>query len=226
MEGNRLIWIVTVLAVIGILGVSVAVSRQYRAPVPPPQAPAQPAPVVQAVPPAAAPESAPAPAPAESLPLAAGSAMKLAGDVRGPGGKLPLRYTCFRQNISPAFSWQGVPAGAKSLALVLERRDKDEKPVLHWAVFDIPPALSALPGPLAKTAAPAEGLKQAASDAGSAGYSGPCEREGEHDYVFRLFALDTVTGLQAGAPGAGLMQAMQGHVLAEADLPVIHYYRK
>jgi phosphatidylethanolamine-binding protein (PEBP) family uncharacterized protein len=41
---------------------------------------------------------------------------------------------------------------------------------------------------------------------------------GTHHYSFRLYALDTVLALPAGAELEQLYQAMEGHVLAQAEL--------
>ena len=50
------------------------------------------------------------------------------------------------------------------------------------------------------------------------GYGGPCPPSGTHRYFFKLYALDTVLELDAGASKERLSQAMEGHVLAEAVL--------
>jgi phosphatidylethanolamine-binding protein (PEBP) family uncharacterized protein len=57
-------------------------------------------------------------------------------------------------------------------------------------------------------------LARAATIFGRIGYGGPCP----HRYVFSLHALDAPLNL-AGSPGApDVRAAMEGHVLAEAQL--------
>lgn len=68
-----------------------------------------------------------------------------------------------------------------------------------------------------------------ANGAGRNAYTGPCPppqyEPSEHRYVFALYALDTELALAAGATKQEVLQAMKGHVLAEAKL-VGRYKRK
>jgi phosphatidylethanolamine-binding protein (PEBP) family uncharacterized protein len=41
---------------------------------------------------------------------------------------------------------------------------------------------------------------------------------GTHRYFFKLYALDTELGLEVGATKEDVLDAMKGHVLAEAEL--------
>jgi hypothetical protein len=50
------------------------------------------------------------------------------------------------------------------------------------------------------------------------GYGGPCPPGGTHRYYFKLYALDTELDLDSGATKDQLLEAMQGHILAEAQL--------
>ena len=51
-----------------------------------------------------------------------------------------------------------------------------------------------------------------------AGYRGPCPPSGMHRYLFRVYALDCSLRLAEGADKPSLLEAMSGHVLAEAVL--------
>jgi Raf kinase inhibitor-like YbhB/YbcL family protein len=53
---------------------------------------------------------------------------------------------------------------------------------------------------------------------GATGYGGPCPPGGTHRYFFKLYALDLVLELDPGADKEALLQAMEGHVLGEAEL--------
>jgi Raf kinase inhibitor-like YbhB/YbcL family protein len=54
------------------------------------------------------------------------------------------------------------------------------------------------------------------------GYHGPCPPPGSpHRYSFRLYALDEKLGLAPEATKEELTKAMQGHVLAQAELAPI-----
>lgn len=145
----------------------------------------------------------------------------------GDGEKvLPLDYTCYRANKSPALQWVGTPAKTKSFAVLLERREKDRPAEIKWAVFNVPANAKGLPANLPKQAEVfKDGTAQAQNDQGYAQYVGPCDAQGRVNYVFRLFALDQVLNIAPGAPGNDLTRAMNGHVVDEADLAVIHYFR-
>ncbi|MGC1720204.1 MAG: YbhB/YbcL family Raf kinase inhibitor-like protein, partial [Isosphaeraceae bacterium] len=52
------------------------------------------------------------------------------------------------------------------------------------------------------------------------GYRGPAPPKGHgvHHYHFKLYALDAPLSVAVGIDKPGLLKAMQGHVLAEAEL--------
>ncbi len=49
-------------------------------------------------------------------------------------------------------------------------------------------------------------------------YGGPCPPDRIHRYFFRLYALDTTLSLTEGVTKKQILDAMQGHVLAEVEL--------
>ncbi len=134
------------------------------------------------------------------------------------GGLIPVRYTCDGEDISPPIHWSGIPQGTRSLSLVCEDPDAPAGTWIHWVVFDIPPGLDgfreAVPG--VKTLE--GGAKQGLNDFHRIGYGGPCPPRGSHRYFFRLYALDTIIPLEAGATREELMKAMEGHVIADGVL--------
>jgi len=63
------------------------------------------------------------------------------------------------------------------------------------------------------------GARQGRNDFRRIGYGGPCPPSGPaHRYFFKLYALDAKTKLKAGGAKADLERAMQGHILAQAEL--------
>jgi Raf kinase inhibitor-like YbhB/YbcL family protein len=139
-----------------------------------------------------------------------------------PGGEIPLVHTCEGKDVSPPLSWSGVPAGAKSLALIVDDPDAPDPKApkmtwVHWVLYDLPPTATGLPGGAAANALPA-GTRQGTNDWKRTGYGGPCPPVGRHRYFFKLYALDTaLPGL--GAPTKEqLERAMEGHVLARSEL--------
>lgn len=88
---------------------------------------------------------------------------------------------------------------------------------VHWVLYNLPPTASALPEGVAAEALPV-GTEQGLNDWKRPGYGGPCPPIGRHRYFHKLYALDTVlTGL-GSATKRRLLEVMEGHVLAQAEL--------
>ncbi|MDA8107734.1 MAG: YbhB/YbcL family Raf kinase inhibitor-like protein [Betaproteobacteria bacterium] len=143
---------------------------------------------------------------------------KLTSSAFAEGGAIPSKYTCDGSDVSPPLAWSGVPAGAKSLALIVDDPDAPDPAApkmtwVHWVVYEIPPSQSAI----AEGAQP-PGAKGGLNDWKRTGYGGPCPPIGRHRYFFKLYALDTMLPDLGRATKAQLEKAMQGHVLAEARL--------
>ena len=49
-------------------------------------------------------------------------------------------------------------------------------------------------------------------------HRGPCPPIGRHRYFFKLYALDVTLGDLASAKKKDIEEAMQGHILAQAEL--------
>ena len=88
---------------------------------------------------------------------------------------------------------------------------------VHWVLYNLPLTAGALPEAIAPESLP-PGTKQGLNDWGRPGYGGPCPPIGRHRYFHKLYALDKVlTGLESPTE-AELLKAMEGHVLARAEL--------
>jgi Raf kinase inhibitor-like YbhB/YbcL family protein len=131
------------------------------------------------------------------------------------GGWIPELHSCQGANLSPSLEWSGAPRNVLSFALVVEDPDAPSGTFCHWLLYDIPQDVHTL----------AQGLKpgsvgvSGSNDFGRPGYGGPCPPKGPaHRYYFRLHALDVHTlGLRAGVSREELLQAMKGHIQAEAQ---------
>lgn len=104
-------------------------------------------------------------------------------------------FGCSGQNISPALVWSGVPANAKSLALIVHDPDAPTGVggFTHWMVYNIPISAKGLAkgaGTANSTVLPV-GTVQATTSFGAPGWGGPCPPAGDkpHRYVFTLYAL-------------------------------------
>ncbi|MBX4209275.1 YbhB/YbcL family Raf kinase inhibitor-like protein [Candidatus Parcubacteria bacterium] len=150
--------------------------------------------------------------------------MKLSSPAFGPNEAIPPQYTCDGANAHPPLAFEGVPPEAKSLVLIMEDPDVPKGIVPgdvfdHWVVFNIPPKTEA-----AKEGEPLPGT-YGTNSGGQAAYTGPCPPEGEHRYVFRLYALDAQLALKKGAAKKEVLEAIDGHIIAESEL-VARYERK
>ena len=130
------------------------------------------------------------------------------------GGAIPTRFSCDGEDTSPAIAWEGAPGETVSFVLLVD--DPDARGFVHWVAFDLTGSAS---GGLAEGVSRSpDAPPQGTNGFGRVGWGGPCPPSGEHQYVFRLLALDEVLGL-TGAPGAAeVLAATEGHVLAEATL--------
>jgi Raf kinase inhibitor-like YbhB/YbcL family protein len=146
----------------------------------------------------------------------------------GANQSIPARHTCEGAGTAPALGWTGVPAGTKSLALIVDDPDAPDPAApqvvwVHWVIYDIPASATSLKeGATAKTLP--HGAREGLNDWKQPGYRGPCPPVGEHRYFHKLYALDILLPDLGHPTKAALEKAMEGHVLAKAEL--VGKYRK
>ena len=146
--------------------------------------------------------------------------MDLSSTAFAPGSEMPQQYTCEGDDLAPPLRWSGVPQGTRSLALIVDDPDAPDPAApkmtwVHWVLFDMPPGATAIPEggqPLP------DGTREGSNDWHRTGYGGPCPPVGRHRYFFKLYALDTLLPDLHEPTKAELERAMQGHVLAQAQL--------
>jgi Raf kinase inhibitor-like YbhB/YbcL family protein len=138
-----------------------------------------------------------------------------------PHGAIPKRHTCDGEDRSPQLAWHSAPEGTKSYALVVDDPDAPDPAApkvdwVHWVIYDVPAETRALAQGAAKSlpAGTLEGL----NDWKQTGWRGPCPPVGRHRYFFRLYALDTTLSDLKKPARAALEKAIEGHVLARAEL--------
>ena len=138
--------------------------------------------------------------------------MKISSSAFSDGQSIPAKYTCDGSDTSPPLAFASIPAGAKSLALVVDDPDAPGGTFDHWIVWNIPNGTTTI----AEGQSP-QGIA-GRNGFGKNGYGGPCPPSGEHRYFFKLYALDTTLNLQPSSRKADLEKAMKGHILAEAQM--------
>lgn len=144
------------------------------------------------------------------------------------GGEIPAHFTCEGADASPPLAWSGVPAGTVSLALIVDDPDAPDPAAprhtwVHWVMYNLPPLAGELAQGVRREDLPA-GTREGLNDWHRTGYGGPCPPIGRHRYFHKLYALDVALPDLSMPDKAALERAMQGHILAQADL--IGTYRK
>jgi Raf kinase inhibitor-like YbhB/YbcL family protein len=131
------------------------------------------------------------------------------------GEAIPTRFSAYGDGLSPHLSWSHLPDGTKSLAVMMEDPDAaSAKPFVHWLAWNIDPAAGAL-----QQGSVTPGARLGRNSRGNPAYFGPRPPgKSPHHYHFQVFALDTELALKPGSSRDQLLAAMNGHVLAKADL--------
>ena len=128
--------------------------------------------------------------------------------------KIPKKHTCDGENQSPPLSIGGIPEGTVSLALIVDDPDAPSGRWTLWLVFNIPPQFDEIP----EGSVPPSAII-GINSFGNQNYGGPCPPPGpSHRYFFKVYALDRLLELQQGTTQSLLEKAMEGHILAQAQL--------
>ncbi len=140
-------------------------------------------------------------------------ALKISSPAFQNNGSIPSKYTCDGANVNPPLKIENVPAGTKSLALIVDDPDAPRGIWVHWVVWNIDPKI----GEIRENTVP-KGSIQGVNDFEKHDYGGPCPPSGTHRYFFKVYALDTLLNFSSDAGKAGLEKAMQGRILAQAQI--------
>jgi Raf kinase inhibitor-like YbhB/YbcL family protein len=134
------------------------------------------------------------------------------------GGMIPSKFTCDGPDVSPALEWESVPENAKTLAIICDDPDAPMGTWVHWVIFNIPAGLGGLEEDVPADEVLSSGAIQGINDFRRIGYGGPCPPSGIHRYFFKIYALDTELDLKPGATKSQVLEAMEGHILAQGEL--------
>ena len=129
--------------------------------------------------------------------------------------RIPEPYTGEGKDVSPQLAWTGAPEGTESFALIVDDPDAPRaEPWVHWLAFNIPGDAAGL------AEDDAAGGTEGVNSFGNVGYGGPMPPPGHgpHHYHFKVYALDTRLDLEGEVTKRALLQAMEGHILAEGVL--------
>lgn len=128
--------------------------------------------------------------------------------------RIPPKYTCSGNDLSPTLEWTNAPQSTKFFALIMDDPDAPSGTWDHWVIYNIPSNITKLPEAEIDTV-----IKLANNSWGKKSYNGPCPPPGkEHRYFFKLYALDDFIELASDANKHDLLEAMNGHILAQTEL--------
>ena len=129
------------------------------------------------------------------------------------GEKIPKIYTCDGDDTSPELLISDVPEEAKTLVLIVDDPDAPMGTFTHWVLYNIP-ADTAI---ISSQSLP-KGALEGANDFGRLHYGGPCPPSGVHRYYFKLYAVDKILDLSAGATKTEVQNAIRSHTVQQAEL--------
>lgn len=144
--------------------------------------------------------------------------LKITSTAFEQGDTVPVKYTCSGEDISPPLSIEGAPEGTRSFALIMDDPDAPGQIWVHWVVANLPDSVTSIPEG-ASGALPGAAV-EGVNSWEKTGYGGPCPPPGHgvHHYYFKLYALDTTLDVDATATKGEVVNAMSGHILAQAEL--------
>jgi len=145
--------------------------------------------------------------------------LSLSSTAFSEGSRIPDKYTCEGEDISPPLNWGNTPEGTKSFALICDDPDAPMGTWDHWVIYDVPGDAEGLSEAVPTDESLPDGSKNGLNTWERTGYGGPCPPPGDpHRYFFKLYALDTMLVLTSDVNKSSLENAMQDHILDEAQL--------
>ena len=150
------------------------------------------------------------------------SLRETSGDFQN-GTEIPVQFSCKGAGISPQIQWTGAPENTKSYAMVTMDWDAPSPslrmfPIVHWIVYNIPKDVTEIGQGWKTDDFNQRHISQGLNIAGAPAYAAPCPPLGQHAYTFHVYALDVDQIQPASNNKAGVMGAMQGHILAYGEL--------
>lgn len=139
--------------------------------------------------------------------------MKITSSAFINNGVIPKKYTCDGEDVNPPLEFIDVPENTKTLALIVDDPDAPMGTWVHWVLYNISPDCRKIE----ENSVP-KGAMEGINDFRKRTYGGPCPPSGTHRYFFKLYALDCVIDLKGTVTKKDLEKAMDGHIIAKAEL--------
>lgn len=132
------------------------------------------------------------------------------------GGVIPKQFTCDGAGTRPPLSWNGVPAKAVEVAILVGDPDAPGGTFVHWTVWGLPHTPR---GTVGSTSLPA-GAIQGANSGRRIGWTPACPPKGDkpHRYIFGVYALRKRIPFGAGEDPAKVVPAVRAVAIASGSL--------
>ena len=141
------------------------------------------------------------------------SGFQITSPVFENNGFIPKKFTCDGADVNPQLLIANVPAGTKSLSLIVDDPDAPAGTWVHWVVWNIDPQTREI-----KEHSVPNDANQGLNDFRKHNYGGPCPPSGTHRYFFKLYALDSIITLELNATKAHVTTAMGERIIAETRI--------
>jgi hypothetical protein len=146
-------------------------------------------------------------------------ALKISTPAWKPGEKIPRKYTCDDEDLSPPLVFDGAPSGTRVFAMVCDDPDAPVGLWVHWVIYNIPGTAAGLKEGIPTDPKLGDGSLQGTNSWDRVGYGGPCPPPGKpHRYFFKLYALDAPLSASPGLTAKLLEDAVRGHVVGKAEM--------
>ena len=140
--------------------------------------------------------------------------IRVGSDAFADRAALPPRFTADGEGVSPPLSWDGLPTGTMSVAVIVEDAGSPTpRPLVHLLAWNLDPAASL---PEGATTGPTFG-KNSFMKTGWLPPDPPTGH-GDHEYLFQVYALSQRLDLEEGSGREALVDAMRDKVLAKGGL--------
>jgi Raf kinase inhibitor-like YbhB/YbcL family protein len=121
------------------------------------------------------------------------------------GEAIPRERTCDGAGRAPTIVWRAIPPETIEVVMVVDDPDANGT-FTHWTVYGLTGSTGSGLAPEGKFPA---GVLSGKNSAGKEGWTPPCPPDGEHRYVFTMYALGGASGLQAGAEPDAVNEAVK-----------------
>jgi Raf kinase inhibitor-like YbhB/YbcL family protein len=146
----------------------------------------------------------------------------------GVGRQMPVRFGCSGEGMSPSLQWSDLPAGTKSLVIIVDDVDfpkVHDEPFVQWLAYNIPTAQGSLPEGASQDPNGLLGGHQGQNGYGKIGWAAPCPPCGTHRYHFKIYALKEFLNLKPGASKTRMLGEMTDKILGRGDFIGRYSYR-